>query len=280
MEDRRFRLQCRETTARALSPFDLMTDSPSDSKASLVLSELHRGVLRRKLREAPATELEALVKEHLDQLGPDEVSQILRNSFVTAEILRTLAQSQRITSEYDTRRELTFHPRTPEVFAQRFISTLRWRDLARLVASVKTRPLIRRQAEMNLGNRLPGLSLGEKISLARIAGIQLLHQIKNEKHPRIIEAMLDNPRLTEGVLLPVMNSAGTAASVLQEIARSPRWANRYEVRLALVRNPNTPLQLAMNHLSGLKKNDLRALGRDRRLRAAVRDRARLLCGGA
>ena len=70
----------------------------------------------------------------------------------------------------------------------------------------------------------------------------MLAQLRHDPSPRVIAALLDNPRLTEGVLAPVLNSASTPPAILELIADDRRWGVRYALRLALVRNPATPLQ--------------------------------------
>jgi len=47
----------------------------------------------------------------------------------------------------------------------------------------------------------------------------------------------------------------------------------------VVRNPRTPLALALQHLPMLKKPELRAVANDPRLSLALRRKAELLLGG-
>jgi hypothetical protein len=139
-------------------------------------------------------------------------------------------------------------------------------------------PRLRRAADQYLLARLPALAVGEKVSLARRAAPAILVQLRRDPTPRVIAALLDNPRLTEGTLSPLVHGETTPAPVLELIAADRRWGNRYPLRLALVRNPATPLSAALRLVPALQKPDLRAVAADPRLSEPLRRRARLLLG--
>lgn len=234
--------------------------------------------LERRVRDADARELVNLLIEHRDELDVPTLRQALRNPFVTEEAIEIMLELRSLLGSYELRRDLTLHPRTPEIAALRFVPGLFWRDLMRLGSDMRVRPKVRQAADRHLGNRLPGLTLGERISLARIAGMGVLSQLRYDPEPRVFASLLQNPRLTEGLLLPLLNAEGTRPEILLQVARSHRWGNRYAVRLALVRHPRTPSAQAISLLSTLKKADLRALAKERRLRPPIRRRVQLLLG--
>ena len=234
--------------------------------------------LARRLREAGTEELVALVRERSAELDPALVGQALRNPFCTAEVLEEIAAERRLLSQYEVRRALALHPRAPEVLAMRFVPGLYWRDLMELGLDTRLRPTLRRAADLQLAARLPQLALGEKMSLARRASAGVLDQLRHDPSPRVIAALLDNPRLTEGVLTPVVSKTSTPPAVLELIAADRRWGVRYPLRLALVRNPSTPLETAWRILGMLRKADLKPVAADPRLPEAVRRRARVLLG--
>lgn len=234
--------------------------------------------LGRRLREAGAEELAALMSDHASELEPPALRQTLLNPHCGAEVLERIAQERRLLAHYEVRRLLAQHPRAPEALALQFLPGLYWRDLMELGLDTRLRPTLRRAADLQLAMRLPGLALGEKMSLARRAGLGVLLQLRHDPTPRVITALLDNPRLTEGVLTPVVASAATAPAVLELIAGDRRWGVRYPLRVALSRNPATPLATAWRILGTLRKQDLRPVAADPRLPEPVRRRARVLLG--
>jgi len=237
--------------------------------------------LGRRLREAGGSELAALVRERLPEIGPAEACLALRNPFADSELVELfVAGAPTLLRFYDFRREVAMHPRTPEILALRLLPGLFWLDLVRLGADVRIRPLVRRAADLRLIERLPNLAVGERIALARRAGTAVLAQARKDPTPRVIAAMLENPRLTEGILLPLLAGEEVSPAVLALVAASPRFGSRYPVRLAVAKNPRTPAAVAMSLLPGLRKPDLGAVSSDPRLAAPVRQRARLLLGQA
>ena len=105
-------------------------------------------------------------------------------------------------------------------------------------------------------------------------------QLRNDPEPRVIEALLENPRLTEGSLLPMLSREVARPEVLSLVANSHRWGTRYPVRVAICKNPRTPATSSLPLLPMLKKKDLGAVARDRRLPSVVRRRAEVLLGKA
>ena len=247
---------------------------PVEGEASSEISDI-----LRRMREAGSEELLVLVREHAGLLDPPAVRNVLRSSFVTAEVIEVLAHP-RLLSFYEVRRDLAFHPRTAQVLAQQLIPGLYWRDLATLGGDMRLHPRLRRMADQYLSMRLPELAMGEKISIARTAGTGLLAQLRHDPNPRVIGALLDNPRLTEDILAPVVHGAGTPGPVLALIAADRRWGARYGLQAAICRNPGTPLATGLKLLPLLRKAELRAVAADPRLSTAVRQRARVLLGDA
>jgi len=234
--------------------------------------------LERRLREAGPEELLALVRDRAPELSPAAVRQALRNPYVTAEVVGELAAQERLLAFYEVRRDLARCRVAPEMLSLRLVGGLYWADLMAIGLDTRLHPRLRRAADQHLLARLPGLSVGEKVSLARRAAPAILAQLRHDPTPRVIAALLDNPRLTEGSLSPLVHGEATPAPVLELIAGDRRWGVRYPLRLALARNPATPLGAALRLLPALHKPDLRAVAGDPRLPEPLRRRARLLLG--
>jgi hypothetical protein len=147
-----------------------------------------------------------------------------------------------------------------------------------LGTDVTVSPRLRRQADRILLERLPRLALGERIALARIASGGVVVQLRKDPHMRVVRALMENPRLTEGSLLPLLSSSLAAPESLRIIAADRRWGSRYEIRRALVRNRRTPTDVALGLLPSLRKGDLRTLSRTPQCSPEVRRRAKVLLG--
>jgi len=236
------------------------------------------GELERRLREAGPDELLALARERAPELTPAAVRQALRNPYVTTEVVEALAAQTRLLAFYEVRRDLARCRAAPEMLALLLLGGLFWADLMAIGLDTRLHPRLRHAADRQLLARLPGLAVGEKISIARRAAPAVLAQLRFDPTPRVIAALLDNPRLTEGTLAPLVHGEMTPAPVLELIAADRRWGVRYPLRLALARNPATPLAAALRLLPMLHKPDLKAVAGDPRLAEPLRRRARLLLG--
>ena len=236
--------------------------------------------LARRLREAGGEELLALLDRHAPELDPAAAQQALRNPFVGREAIEIVAAQGRLLPSYEIKRLIALHPRTPEPLALRFVPSLFWRDLLELGLDTRVRPTVRRAADRRLVARLPALAVGEKASLARRASARVLGQLRTDPSTRVVGALLENPRLTEGVLLPLVSSEDARPDVLEVVARHRRWGARYEVRLCLCLNPSTRVATALAILPYLRKSDLRGVARRPRIAPAVRRRVEVLLGEA
>jgi hypothetical protein len=244
-----------------------------------MVDERERERRLRRLREAGPEELHELVDDLGDELSVAEARQVLRNVFVRQETIALLLERRSLLGAHELRRDLASHPRTPEMAALRFLPGLPWRDVANIGRDVKIHPRVRRSADLQLAQRLPGLTLGERISLARFAGPGVLEKLRHDKEPRVVRALLENPRVTEGLLLPMLTRESTPPEVLRIIADSPRWRTSYGIRAALCRNPRAPEARVIGWLGLLRRDDLQAVARNHRLSPGVRARARELLLG-
>jgi hypothetical protein len=203
---------------------------------------------------------------------------VLRHPHAGAEVVALIGQVPRLLATYEVSREIARHPRAPLVLATRAVTTLFWRDHLEVALDTRVAPQVRRLAEARILERLPSLAVGERISLARRASAQVQAQLRRDPDLRVVRALLENPRLTEGVLLPLLIAPDTRADVLQMVAADRRWGARVEVRRALARHPRTPPDTALTLISGLPRSDQRAIANDARVAEVVRRRARLLSG--
>lgn len=234
--------------------------------------------LQTRLRDAGAEDLKELVTSHSEVLDPVALRQLFRNPHLSRQAIEVLLLNRRLLAFHEVRKELARHPQTPEVRALRFVSGLFWRDLLELTCDTRVRPRIRRAAERHLADRIQGLGTGEKMTIARRAGPLLVAQLRHDSQPRVVSALLENPRLTEGALMPLVSSETTKPEVLVLLARHPKWGIRYAIRVSLARNRRTPTQTTLSILPLLKKQDLKGIEQDRRLSMAVRRRAAVLLG--
>lgn len=122
------------------------------------------------------------------------------------------------------------------------------------------------------------VTLGERKSLARRNDRELIARVLRDPHPDVMRILLGNPRLTENDVLRLCARRPVASDVLREVWKCPRWIVRYPIKVALVLNPYTPLDIGLQLVPLLHGQDVRrvlaAADLSPELQAACRSRSR------
>ena len=119
------------------------------------------------------------------------------------------------------------------------------------------------------------LTLGERRALARRPTRKAMEKLFADPHPMVIRTLLANPKVVEDDVVRLAARRPADPDVMAEVARSPRWAHRVKVRMAIVLNPDTPVELSIPLLALLVRPELElvstASSLTPTLRAAARD---------
>jgi hypothetical protein len=225
--------------------------------------------LRERARIATDEELAALLHHPsadvllalLDNPALDEaqVCLLLERKNLPAEILEEVARRKPLLKSYRVKRALAFHPRTPRLISLRLLRDLYLMDLVQITLSPGVSAELKRNAEDQLLARLPQLPLGQKITLARRGPARVAGALLAEGHTQIIPIVLDNPNVTEAQILKALSREKLSTAVIPAISHHRKWSIAYNVRLALVRHPSSPLATILAYLPELTVSDLREL---------------------
>ena len=131
------------------------------------------------------------------------------------------------------------------------------------------RTLLRRMAENTLLARVDDLTLGERITLARIGGPGVIARLVDSPEPRVLSSLLGNSKILERDAIKLACRSDAPESFLQKLAEH-RWGQVREVRLGLIRNPRTPIPAALRLLGTLPASDLRRVAKDAKVRRLLR----------
>jgi len=114
------------------------------------------------------------------------------------------------------------------------------------------------------------LTLGERKSLARTHDRALIQRVVRDPHPDVVRILLENPSLTEEDVIRICAARPNDPTVLHTVYRNRRWVVRYRPRNALVRNPDTPLDIALLLSPLLRRQELQEAATSSELAPAVR----------
>jgi hypothetical protein len=224
---------------------------------------------RERALVATGEELVALLHHHaadvllalLDNPALDETQLclLLDRKDLPATVLEEVAGRKPLVKNYRVKRALAFHPRTPRLASLRFIRELYLMDLVQLTLQPGTSAELKLHAEEQLVARLPQMPLGQKITLGRRGPARVAGALLIEGHAQVLSVVLDNPYLTEAQVLKALSRTQLPVHVVQSIAQHRKWSCAYNVRLAVVRHPNSTLSTVLAYLPELTVSDLRDL---------------------
>ena len=91
------------------------------------------------------------------------------------------------------------------------------------------------------------------------------------REPRVMQTALDNPRLTEALVIQSVLRAGASAALVHAVARHEKWSRRKEIRAALLRTEHLSLARALEFGRETPAGLLQELLASSRLPAKIKD---------
>jgi hypothetical protein len=117
------------------------------------------------------------------------------------------------------------------------------------------------------------MNAAEKMMEALKADRETRMILIRDRNRVVYSAVLSSPRLTDGDVESIAQMKNVSPEVLRTIGGKREWTKRYSVRLELVRNALTPIEVSMRQIGSLSSMDLKKLTRDRNVPEQVRRQA-------
>ncbi len=123
-----------------------------------------------------------------------------------------------------------------------------------------------KEAEQQTGvkrqlQQIRAMSVSEKVELASTAGREVRALLIRDSNKEVRKAVLDSPRMTEGEIIAIAGSPTLDEELLRKIVANKQWLKNYQIRLALVHNPTTPLPISLKLVATLRNGDLKQLAK-------------------
>jgi hypothetical protein len=120
------------------------------------------------------------------------------------------------------------------------------------------------------------MGVSEKIKLALRGSRDARVQLIRDPNRLIRRFVLQNPRVTDDEIIVIAKNRTADDELLRIISDSRDWTKNYQVRLALVTNPKTPLALALRFLASLHERDIRRLAKSKNVSGTIATQAKRL----
>jgi hypothetical protein len=200
-----------------------------------------------------SSSLDSLIAAASDvELNEDLALALLKRLDLPGKVLEQLSKhGALITKSRKVKLALVQHPKTPRHVSVPLLRHLFTFDLMQVALAPGVPGDIKKAAEEALLNRLETISLGQKVSLARRASARVAGALLLDAEPRVILAALENPQLTEPSVIRALAHRDASAAFVHTVCRHSKWSLRREIRIALLRNKNTPLARALEFARAL-----------------------------
>ncbi len=221
------------------------------------------------LHDANPQTLEALLEN--PNLEEPHVLLLLERKNLPGRLLDSVARNKQWMRSYAVRLRVASHAHTPRLVAIRLVRQLYLFDLVRVSLLPSAPAELRRLAEDQLIAKMGQIALGQKLTLARRGSARVAGALLAEGHPQIVPLVLDNAFLTEAQVLKVLAKEDLPEVVPGAVAQHRKWQRLYNVRVALLRNPHTPLARVLEFLPDITLRDLKELSAAGVLSANLRE---------
>ncbi len=125
----------------------------------------------------------------------------------------------------------------------------------------------------NMIETIKDMSMGQKIKLAMMGNIEVRKILIKDPRRQIAMAVLSNARITEKEVVSIAGDAAISLDIIAYIAAVKALSKSYQVKLALVNNPKTPLKTSMALLDIIRINDLKNIAKSRNIPSALKMKA-------
>ncbi len=117
------------------------------------------------------------------------------------------------------------------------------------------------------------ITVGKRRMIAKTGDRDYIDRFVFDRHPLVIENLLDNPKLDQSDVLRIVTRRPTRPELLYRVARHGTWFGRKSVRKGLAHNPYTPTGLGLKLLPTLGIDILRKIQYGSDLHPALIDAA-------
>ncbi|HPV21621.1 MAG TPA: hypothetical protein PK102_08305 [bacterium] len=125
----------------------------------------------------------------------------------------------------------------------------------------------------NMIETIKDMSMGQKIKLAMMGNMEVRKILIKDPRRQIAMAVLSNARITEKEVTSIASDASVSLDIIAYIASVKSLSKSYQVKLALVNNPKTPLKTSMALLDVIRINDLKNIAKSRNIPNALKMKA-------
>jgi hypothetical protein len=195
---------------------------------------------------------------------------LLERHDLPASALEQLAKHAALKKSRKVLLALVIHPHTPRFVSLPRLKHLHTFELMQVALTLAVAADVRAAADEAILHRQETISAGERLTLAKRGSGRLAAALLLDPEPRVVEAALQNPQLTEALVVKALMKERGPQALAERVSGHPKWSLRHEVQRALLCHPGTPLGRVLVFARSLPTEALREIMQQSRLSENVR----------
>ncbi len=140
--------------------------------------------------------------------------------------------------------------------------------------AVEGDPAAEEKRKESVTQKLAGMTVAQRMNVAMKGSREERSILIRDPNKLVSTSVLSSPKMTESEVEAISKMANVSEEILRIIGNTRAWVKNYNVALALVRNPKSPVALSMNLMNRLNEKDLRQLSTNRNIAEILRVTAR------
>jgi hypothetical protein len=224
-------------------------------------------------------------------LTEDLALALLKRADLPPEVIEQLAKNTNALKSRKVKIALASHPHTPRHVSVPLARQFYTFDLMKVALSPTVPADVKVAVDDVLISRLKTVTIGERLTLARrasgrVAAALLLDEAITDgkivtgkiidaqtvaRESRVMQAALENPRLTEALVINSVLRPAASAALVHAVAQHAKWSCRREIRAALLRTEHLSLARALEFSREFSGPLLHELLTASRLPAQIKD---------
>jgi hypothetical protein len=219
-------------------------------------------------------------------LTEDLVLALLKRAGLPPDVLEQLAKNANALKSRKVKIALASHPKTPRHVSVPLARQFYTFDLMKVALAPSVPADVKVAVDDVLISRLKTVTTGERLTLARrasgrVAAALLLDVAIMDgktidaktvaRETRVMRTALENPRLTEALVISSVLRPAASAALVHAVARHAKWSPRREVRAALLRTEHLSLARALEFSHEIPAPLLQEVLTSSRLPAQIKD---------
>jgi hypothetical protein len=219
-------------------------------------------------------------------LTEDLALALLKRADLPPEVLEQLAKNANALKSRKVKIALASHPKTPRHVSVPLARQFYTFDLMKVALAPGVPADVKVAVDDVLISRLKTVTTGERLTLARrasgrVAAALLLDVAIMDgktmdaktvaRETRVMRTALENPRLTEALVISSVLRPAASAALVHAVARHAKWSPRREIRAALLRTEHLSLARALEFSHEIPAPLLQEVLTSSRLPAQIKD---------